>query len=488
MENKPMDAMGTPDNTVNHNNPIKQEPEKRETPPAEMPPRSPDEGGTATPQEMPPRTPEQGQPTPAREDPVPTVAPPAAPQPGMPTPMQYTYRWTYGEQTKFDTKIKKNKRRGGAFTYACMMTVAFLLCFGTLLGVLLTGNFTIQSNAGDISANTEPIYIDRTVYIRTDDDDSGVLTIPEIAAKVKPSVVGIEVETATGTGIGTGIIMTEDGYIATNSHVVNGATACNVIMLDGTEYEARVIGNDEWSDLAVIKIEATGLNAAEFGDSTNLIVGEDVVAIGTPASLEYAGTVTNGIVSAINRDVKIYNSDGTLQKKMTLIQTNVAINPGNSGGPLVNAYGQVIGINSMKLSNGYVGIGFAIPITGAMEILNDIIENNGYSGISSSIVTKRPLIGITGGGIKAGTTYTFEDGSTLIAAVDGVIVVALSEGLDAINKLQVGDIITKVNGEKVETIYDVMNVVNEHNPGDSITLEFYRDGTYHTADIRLGSE
>jgi len=430
---------------------------------------------------------EVGKPIPP-ENPVPAVSDPE-PKPGKVPPMQYTYRWTYGDQVKFDSKEKKRRRRGGALTYACMMTVAFLLCFGTLVGVLMTGGFTVGNSGSDtVRTETQVQYIDRTVYVRTDSGDSDALTVPEIASKVKPSVVGIEVELENGTSIGTGIIMTANGYIATNSHVVEGALNCTVILLDGTKYAATVIGNDEWSDLAVIKVEATNLPPAEFGDSNNLIVGEGVVAIGTPASLEYAGTVTDGIVSAINRGVKIYNSDGTLQKKMTLIQTNTAINPGNSGGPLVNVHGQVIGINSMKLSNGFVGIGFAIPITGALEILNDIIENGGYSGISSSIVTKRPLLGITAGGIAAGQTYQFEDGSTIVAAVDGVIVVDLSEGLDAINKLKVGDIITKVEGNTVKTIYDVMDIVNEKNPGDTIVLEYYRGGNYYTAEIVLGSE
>ena len=421
-----------------------------------------------------------------QENPVPKVSEPT-PKPGEPMPMQYTYRWTYGEQTKFDAKSKRKARRGGALTYACMMTLAFLLSFGTLLGVLMTSDFT---TVPDTPASVEPQiqYIDRTVYVREPDNDNGILTIPEIASKVKPSVVGIEIETEKGTkGIGTGIIMSADGYIATNAHVVDDVVSCSVILLDNTKYKAEIVGMDEWSDLAVIKVEATNLPAAEFGDSNHLIVGEDVVAIGTPASLEYAGTVTDGIVSAINRGVKIYNDDGTLQKKLTLIQTNVAINPGNSGGPLVNAYGQVIGINSMKLSNGYVGIGFAIPITGAMEILTGIIQNGEYSG-NSSLVTKRPLLGVTAGGVVAGTTYKFEDGSTMIAEVDGVIIVALSEGLDAINKLKIGDIITKVDGEVVKTIYDVMDLVNEHNPGDTIEVEFYREGQYHTVSILLGSE
>ena len=451
-ENKPQDTMNIPDSSVDDHT-------VAPTPDEKLPPA---------------------------ENPVPKVSEPV-PEPGKPMPMQYTYRWTYGEQTKFDSKTKRRSHRGGAFTYACMMSVAFLLSFGTLLGVLLTGGFTV---APSTPANTEPQiqYIDRTVYVREPDSADGVLTIPEIAAKVKPSVVGIEVKTSSGgNGVGTGIIMTSDGYIATNAHVVDDAAECTAILLDGTKYKAEIIGMDEWSDLAVIKVNATDLPAAEFGDSNHLIVGEDVVAIGTPASLEYAGTVTDGIVSAINRGVKIYNTDGTLQKKLTLIQTNVAINPGNSGGPLVNAHGQVIGINSMKLSNGYVGIGFAIPITGALEILNDIVKNGEYSG-SSSIVTRRPLLGITAGGVAAGSTYKFDDGSTMIVEVDGVIVVALSEGLDAINKLKIGDIITKVEGEAVKNIYEVMDIVNEHNPGDTITVEFYRDGQYHTTTILLGSE
>ena len=456
---KPKDTMNIPDNSVDKNIP------NTEPTPAEEPVTEP-----AKPQ----------------ENPIPKVSEPT-PKPGAPMPMQYTYRWTYGEQTKFDSKIKRKARRGGALTYACMMTLAFLLSFGALLGVLMTDDFT---TAPDVPASAEPQiqYIDRTVYIREPELDNGILTIPEIASKVKPSVVGIEVETESGTkGIGTGIIMSTDGYIATNAHVVDDAVSCTVILLDNTKYKAEIVGLDEWSDLAVIKVEATNLPAAEFGDSNHLIVGEDVVAIGTPASLEYAGTVTDGIVSAINRGVKIYNSDGTLQKKLTLIQTNVAINPGNSGGPLVNAYGQVIGINSMKLSNGYVGIGFAIPITGAMEILTDIIQNGEYNG-TSSIVTRRPLLGVTAGGVVAGTTYSFEDGSTMIAEVDGVVIVALSEGLDAINKLKVGDIITKVDGESVKTIYDVMDLVNEHVPGDTIEVEYYREGQHHTVSILLGSE
>lgn len=432
---------------------------------------------------------------------VPVGDPTAVPEQGN-TPIRraggevvpdYTYRWTYGEQISHDKKSQKKRRRSGALTYAVVMSVAFLLTFGTLMAVILTGGVLTGNDVvsgGDSSTPTVVTQvIERTIYVKETEDKDGYLSIPEIAAKIGPSVVGISVLKEDATGTGTGVIMTADGYIATNAHVVEGGLTFTVVLPDGTEYDARVIGADEWSDLAVIKIDAKDLPAATFGNSDELIVGESVVAIGTPSSLDYAGTVTDGIVSAINRRVKIYNDDGTLLKKMSLIQTNVAINPGNSGGALINRRGEVIGITSMKLSNGYVGVGFAIPSTGAMEILQDIIKNNGYTGNgSSSIVTKRPLLGIRGGGCRVGQTVEMDDGSTVVANMDGVIVVGVTDGLDAKNKLVPGDIIVKVNGKTVTDIYAVMDIVNNRNPGESITVEYYRDGVYGTADIVLGSE
>lgn len=417
---------------------------------------------------------------------------PADPRMEM-VPAAYTYRWTYGEQVKHDQKQKKKRRKNGALTYALMMSLAFLLCFGTLLGVILTSGL-ITGN--DMAGQSDPPavvtqVVEKIVYVteKEGDDGDGYMSIPRIAEEVKPCVVGISVTTETGSGTGTGIVMTTDGYIATNAHVVDDAVTCTVVLSDGTEHEARVIGFDEWSDLAVIKIEKTGMTPARFGDSGTLIVGESVVAIGTPAGLDFAGTVTDGIVSALNRNVKIYNDDGTMLKKMTLIQTNTAINPGNSGGPLLNRQGEVIGITSMKLSNGYVGIGFAIPITGAMEVLQGIIDHNGYVGDgTSSLVTKRPLLGIRAGGCQAGVTTQLDDGTTVIAAVDGVIIVSLTDGLNASEQLRAGDIITKVQGKPVRDIYQVMDIVNNYNPGDSIELEYYRDGVYATATIVLGSE
>lgn len=389
-------------------------------------------------------------------------------------PKQAQYCWNYEDQVKHDNK-NKSRRGSGALTYAIIMTVAFTLCLVTLLGVVLMENGTFTPN------------IVRTIFIREHNSEGGVLTIPEIADKVKPSVVGIEVTFNGGTGVGTGIILTEDGYIATNYHVVEDGTSYRVVMHDNTEYAATYVGGDEMSDLAVLKINTTGLRAAEIGNSDELIVGETVVAIGTPSSLDFAGTTTDGIISAINRDAKIYDNSGIMIKRMTLIQTNAEVNPGNSGGPLVNDRGQVVGVVNMKLGYNYDGIGFAIPINGAMKVLNDIMKH-GYTNNSGAIASKRPLIGITGGGVVANEQYVFDDGTTGTAPITGVLVISVTEGMDAATKLRPGDIIVEVDDRPVTIIQDVMAIINNKRGGDTVKIKFYRDGEYMTVAIILGIE
>ena len=172
---------------------------------------------------------------------------------------------------------------------------------------------------------------------------------------------------------------------------------------------------------------------------------------------------------------------------MTLIQTNAAVNPGNSGCPLLNERGQVIGIVNMKMTKtNYDGIGFAIPINGAMEVLNEIKLTGSYSG--GAIASRRPLIGITAGGIREGDEYTLDDGTKGVAEVSGVIVSALTPGLDAANKLQTGDIIVEVDGKRVSNIYEVMDIVNNKSGGDTINVKYYRAGSYNTVTITLGTE
>ena len=302
-------------------------------------------------------------------------------------------------------------------------------------------------------------------------DEEDALSLQDIYSTVIDSVVSISSMTSSGTSSGTGIIMSQDGYVITNHHVITGALVISVLTNDNQEYEAALVGSDEMSDLAVLKIDARGLQAAEFGDSSKLRVGDSVVAIGDPLGVQLRGTMTNGIISAINRDLTVGD------RTMTLIQTNAALNNGNSGGPLINCYGQVIGINTVKMSSYYTatasveGLGFAIPISVAKPIIDELIEN-GY-------VAGRPAIGISGDSLPS--YYR-----TYYRLPDGVYVTSVNEGSDAKAKgIREGDIVTAINGEKICSIDELNTVKNQYAAGDEVTLTIYRSGTYYEVTVTL---
>lgn len=304
---------------------------------------------------------------------------------------------------------------------------------------------------------------------------TNALSVPNIVKKVTPSVVGISSEFIGGTGTGTGIIMTADGYIITNAHVVSTtvgtatekATNILVVLSDSTEYKATIIGCDSKTDLAVIKIEENNLIPAEFGKSDELEVGELAIAIGNPLGFELSSTVTGGMISALNRDITIEN------EQMTLIQTDAAINPGNSGGPLVNSYGQVVGINSAKISSSDVeGLGFAIPIDSAIPIVNDLIHN-GY-------VTGRPQIGISG-----------EDVTPAIARYtgypEGIYVRFVTAGSPAeAAGIRANDIIVGINDTAVTTMQELNAIKDAKKPGDTVTLKLLRGEQTLSVNVVLG--
>lgn len=318
------------------------------------------------------------------------------------------------------------------------------------------------------------------------------LTPAEIFSKVEPSVVGISAtvqtqsndiysmfgygqgSTQTGTATGTGIIMTKDGYILTNAHVVEDAIDVTVILNNDekTEYKATIVGQDTSSDIAVLKIQADNLTPAEFGNSDDLVVGDYAYAIGNPLGFELSNTFTPGIISGLDRTVTINDNE------MTLIQTSAAINSGNSGGPLVNSKGQVIGIVSSKISSSYSsssasveGLGFAIPITDAKSIIDDLVSY-GY-------VTGRPQLGIT--------AETIDDTMSRYYNVPvGVYVRFMdSNGAAAEAGLQVGDIITGVNGETISTSTELSNELKKYNAGDTIQVNYYRNGDELTVSVKL---
>lgn len=366
---------------------------------------------------------------------------------------------------------KPRKKHGKAIAIGLCGVAAACLLFagGALIGHVVStdgGNaVTASAQAGDLPT----VQINEAPDLDPDNYDVvNGLAGEEIYKKVSPSIVSVISTTASGTGSGSGVIMSEDGYIITNNHVVEGAQSVSVQLSDGTQYDATIVGTDEQTDLAVIKVEPKeSLTAAEFGDSDELQPGEYAYAIGSPGGVQFANTITGGRISAINRDVTIND------RVMTLIQTDASINPGNSGGALINKYGQVVGITSAKLSStafgeaSIEGMGFAIPINTAKEVVDELIAN-GY-------VAGRPSIGITGQNVESA------DGS-----VAGVQVYSIDSRAKAASEgLQVGDVITAVNGTPTPTMDDINNIKEDMQAGDKLTLTVYRLSTGKTINLTV---
>ena len=344
-------------------------------------------------------------------------------------------------------------------------------------------NSSSNSNSGYVSQVNLSNYSDTAVYA---------------ANKILPSIVGIKLEYAvnntmlqmfgkssssTATASGSGIIISEDGYILTNNHVISSTTSSSsdnsyyqiseaskltvTLFNDSTEYEAKIIGKDEQTDLAVIKIEKTGLSKAEFADSDSIKVGEFAMAVGNPIGMQ--SSVTCGIVSAVNRQVT--DSD---RKQYTLIQTDAAINSGNSGGALVNSEGKVIGINTLKLSGtGIEGMGFAIPINSTKDITSQLIQ---YSKV------KRPYIGISGIDLTEENAKTYN-------LVAGVYVKSVEDFSSAEKAgIKAGDVIIEADGTKISKMDDLNKIKNSHKIGDEMKVKVNRNGQEKELTITLGEQ
>ena len=364
---------------------------------------------------------------------------------------------------------------------------------GTCFGVpsirdYLLDNSKMSSNNASSTSNLSTGYVNQNSL--SNYSDTSVFA----ANKILPSIVGIKVEynvnsmfsmfgrqaqTSTATATGSGIIISEDGYILTNNHIVattssesyyevSEATKVTVTLFnDETEYEAKIIGKDEQTDLAVIKIEKSGLSKADFADSDSIKVGEFAMAVGNPLGMQ--SSVTCGIISAVNREVT--DSEG---KKFTLIQTDASINSGNSGGALVNSEGKVIGINTLKLSGtGIEGMGFAIPINSTTDITSQLIQ---YSKV------KRPYIGITGLDLNEQMAKTYK-------LVVGVYVKSV-EDFSAAEKagIKAGDVIVEAEGKKITKMDELNEVKNSHKIGDEFKIKVNRNGEEKELTITLGEQ
>ena len=330
----------------------------------------------------------------------------------------------------------------------------------------VTGEAELPSTSGNaaVQLNPAPQGVENVTQ-------EGGMSLQAIYEKCIPSTVSILCTLPRGSSTGSGVVLSQDGYVITNYHVVEGAAAISVLFTDGRELSARMVGGDKLSDLAVLQVDARDLTPAEFGNSDSLRVGDMVVAIGDPLGIELRGTMTDGIVSAINRDL---TTDG---RTLTLIQTNAALNSGNSGGPLINCYGQVIGINTMKIgdyvsSAGVEGLGFAIPST-TVKLIVDQLLSQGY-------VSGRPELGIQGVDIPEFYRYYYR-------MPEGVYVNAVAAGSDAAEKgIQVKDIILAIDGQRISSIDDIETFLYNHQPGDVVTLIIYRGGYQYEVDVILG--
>ncbi|MDR0671726.1 MAG: S1C family serine protease [Oscillospiraceae bacterium] len=325
-----------------------------------------------------------------------------------------------------------------------------------------------SSDPMDASGSTQ---LDIVPVTKAPPQEGRALTVSQIVKKNLDSVVGVlsRYGDIGDVSSGSGIVMTEDGYVLTNNHVVQDADSISVVLNNGETYDVTQVRVDPRTDLAVLKIAAAGLTAAEFGDSDQVEVGDAAVVIGNPMGMELQSTVTDGIISAISRDIVVDDF------RMTMLQTNCAINPGNSGGPLINEYGQVVGIISSKIMSDYFstymveGLGFAIPINTVKPIVDELIVR-GY-------VKGRPAIGISG------ETITKRQGR-FRGWPEGVQVISIDQDCDAARQgLRVDDIITHVNGTSVLSVSDINLIKNDLQVGDTITATVYRPSEHQTIEI-----
>lgn len=299
---------------------------------------------------------------------------------------------------------------------------------------------------------------------------SGGISLQQIYSKNIDSVVSVICTVRNGISTGTGVIFSNQGYILTNYHVIDGASAITVRLTDERELTAIPVGSDSISDLAVLYVEGQNLREAEFGDSERLMVGDSVVAIGDPLGTNFRGTMTNGIISAINRDVDINGMT------FNLIQTNAALNSGNSGGPLINCYGQVIGINTMKIGTftdnaGVEGLGFAIPSATVKYVVDQLLSQGYVSG--------RPTLGIEGEELSGFYQHYYNMPA-------GLFITRVKTGSPAQNAgIAAGDILISIDDVSVRDASRLNAILYSHQVGDTVTVKIYRDGYLGTVELVL---
>ncbi len=391
-------------------------------------------------------------------------------------PPQYNYSWQGGQIPK------PPKKNTGLKAFIIAATACLLVVVVLLTVVLLDRSSSYQNGSKqDISDAKPAIDVSKEAESQQEVSYEEFIKKSESSSELDYTYAGLFnkcsqscVSVLTDSALGSGFVIDTDGHILTNHHVIEDAKSIKVQFYDGTEYTAELIGSDSASDIAVLKITASDLVPMEIGDSDSVIVGEEVVAIGTPYDISLAGTITPGIISGIARDVKITNDYGTVVKTMTLLQTSAAINPGNSGGPLINSKGQVIGITSLKLINEYENLGFAIPINNAVTIANIILT---YGKVTErpddDIATVTAKLNITVCNIDAAVSYGYLTDSEDIPEGSFVMEVSRQSSIYKAG-LELYDIITEFDGVRVKTKEALTTELAKHSAGETVTIKVYR--------------
>ena len=372
-----------------------------------------------------------------------------------------------------------------------LLLVILISFFSGVLGTFTTLQLSQKQNSGTTTTTTvskTAVKNENSTTQAVDKVKDAVVSVITYSANSQNSLFGsAETDTDTNTeqvsSEGSGVIYKKEGnfaYLVTNTHVINGAKKVDIRLADGTKVPGEIVGSDTYSDIAVVKIAADKVTTvAEFGDSSQLTVGETAIAIGSPLGSEYANTVTQGIVSSLNRNVSLKSEDGQAIST-NAIQTDTAINPGNSGGPLINIQGQVIGITSSKIaSNGGTsveGLGFAIPANDVINIIKQL-EKDGK--------VTRPALGIHMVNLSNLSTTDLQKLKLPGNVTSGVAVRSVQKNMPANGHLQQYDVITKIDDKAISSTTELQSALYSHSIGDSMTVTYYRDGKEETTTIKL---
>ena len=372
------------------------------------------------------------------------------------------------------------KTGGDVFRAVCVFIVIFSLLGGVALTCFAFAVLIKYGDDGDrVTSETEVTDTEsgKVIFIHSDGVGEG-LTAPEIYERCADTAVSLSVELSDGgEGIGSGFIITDDGYIATAAHVINNAQNVEVILSDGKGYKAEIIGADSLSDVALLKINTDHkLPFVQLGDSESLVTGERVYAIGTPAGLSYSGSLTSGEISCAQRILPVYREEGSvLEKKIRVIQINAEVNKGNSGCPLFDSYGRVIGMITMRLGDGFSGIGFALPAKGIEPILRSMMEGRAVDAqVIAGVVELPARLGVE--------CYTDRE-----EGVYGCRVSSVGEGASAYGVLKSGDLIIQIDNRLVTAPSDISAVVEQKSAGDRVRVSIIRSGQRLAFDITLGN-